>query len=249
MFAVQRAGERACFDHGWLKTCHSFSFAEYFDPANVNWGALRVLNDDVVMPGEGFPTHPHRDMEIVTYVLEGELEHRDSTGSHGVVGPGGAQFMSAGTGIRHSEYNHSKSAPLHFLQMWILPARRGTKPSYGQVEFAPADRVNTWLAVASGRESVASPVRLTQDAAMLVGELEGDHLLRHTFEPGRLGFLFLAEGNVDVETYDGGGSTIAEALGAGDAVRLQDIEKLSVRGNGLAVLWDVPRVASAPADA
>jgi redox-sensitive bicupin YhaK (pirin superfamily) len=249
MFAVQRAGQRACFDHGWLKSCHSFSFADYFDPQNINWGALRVLNDDVVEPGQGFPTHPHQDMEIVTYVLEGRLEHRDSTGSHGVVGPGGAQFMSAGTGIRHSEFNHSKSEPLHFLQMWVLPGRRGTKPSYGQVEFDEAARTNKWLAVASGRESVPSEVRLTQDAAMLVSRLEGDSTLRHTFEPGRLGFVFVAQGAIDVETFQGGGSAITESLATGDALRLGDIEKLSLRGNGIIVLWDVPPVSDAPADA
>lgn len=245
IFAVQRSGERACFDHGWLRTCHSFSFAEYYDPQNQNWGALRVLNDDIVAPGEGFPTHPHRDMEIVTYVLEGQLEHRDSMGSHGIVGPGGAQFMSAGTGVRHSEFNHSSTKPLHFLQMWVLPGMQGAKPAYGQVEFAPADRLNRWLTVASGRASVDAPVRLTQDAAFSVTEMQGNSPhLRHTFDPGRLGFLFVASGAVRAEGLDEADAVIAkDNLEAGDAVRIANLARLSVRGDAVLALWDVPRIA------
>ena len=241
-FSIQRAGERACFDHGWLRTCHSFSFADYEDPKNVHWGALRVLNDDVVQPGQGFPTHPHRDMEIVTYVLEGQLEHRDSTGSHGIVGPGGAQFMSAGTGIRHSEFNHSPSERLHFLQMWVLPGKLGVKPSYGQAEFSDAERLNKWLFVASGLDELAAPVRLTQKAAMLVTRLE-DHSLGHAFESDRLGFLFVAKGNVNVEGIASDGA-VAGSLGlsAGDALRLADVERVTVNGSGIVVVWDVPQI-------
>ncbi|MBV8602817.1 MAG: pirin family protein [Candidatus Eremiobacteraeota bacterium] len=231
-FLVQRAGERACFDHGWLQTCHSFSFADYHDPNNVNWGALRVLNDDVVQPGQGFPTHPHRDMEIVTYVLAGRLEHRDSTGSHGVVGPGGAQYMSAGTGVRHSEYNHSKTEPLHFLQMWVIPGKLGIAPAYGQVEFEERDRLNRWLTVASGRPAVDAPVRLTQDAAFYVTRLAQGRHLEHRFDPGRLGFAFVAEGAVRLGE---------ERLASGDAARIAGLERLAVTGDdGLLVLWDVP---------
>ena len=207
----------------------------------MNWGALRVLNDDVVLPGEGFPTHPHRDMEIVTYVLEGHLEHRDSTGSHGVVGPGGAQFMSAGTGVAHSEYNHSKTAPLHFLQMWVLPGKRGAEPSYGQVEFEPADRTNKWLAIASGHHSVEAPVRLTADAVFYVSNIREGAELRHTFEPRRLGFLFVASGNVTAEALDSGDAAIsAHDLRAGDAIRIADIPRIRLQGGAEVVLWDVP---------
>ncbi|MBV8074159.1 MAG: pirin family protein, partial [Candidatus Eremiobacteraeota bacterium] len=228
----QRAGERACFDHGWLQTCHSFSFADYHDPNNVNWGALRVLNDDVVQPGQGFPTHPHRDMEILTYVLSGRLEHRDSMGSHGIVGPGGVQFMSAGTGVRHSEFNASQSEPLHLLQMWVIPGKLGSAPSYGQVEFEESDRLNRWLAIASGRASVDAPVRLTQDAAFYVTRLARGHRLEHRFDPNRLGFAFVAEGAVQLGD---------ERLAAGDAVRIADLERLAVTGDdGLLLLWDVP---------
>jgi quercetin 2,3-dioxygenase len=235
MFQVQRAGERAYFDHGWLKTYHSFSFAEYQDPNNMHWGALRVLNDDTVAPGDGFGTHPHRDMEIITYVLQGQLEHKDSIGNTGVVRPGGVQYMSAGTGIRHSEYNHSDRQPLHFLQMWVLPGKRGTPPSYGQVEFSDSDRLNKWLLVASGRGE--APVHLTQDAAFFVTRVEGSHELRHRFGPKRLGFLFVAEGNITAVNGDA-----PVQLSAGDAIRIANVEQISLGGKGLAVLWDIPPV-------
>lgn len=245
-FSIQRAQERACFDHVWLQTCHSFSFADYYDPKNLNWGALRVLNDDVVQPGEGFPTHPHRDMEIITYVLQGSLEHRDSMGSHGIVGPGGAQFMSAGTGIRHSEFNASKTEPLHLVQMWVLPGKLGTKPSYGQVEFSDADRLNKWLPIASGRTSVDASVRLTQDAAFLVSRLESGHHLRHVFEPGRLGFLFVADGSAAIEARADDDSIVGDgSLRTGDAVRMSGLAHLTVNGPGLVLFWDVPEVSEA----
>jgi quercetin 2,3-dioxygenase len=240
VFDVQRAAERSTFDHGWLLTSHSFSFGEYFDPRYVNWGALRVFNDDRVAPGEGFPTHPHRDMEILTYVLSGELEHRDSLGSHGVVGPGGVQYMSAGNGVRHSEYNHSKTGGLHFLQMWVLPGKQGGTPTYGQVDFDVDDRRNTWLLVASGHGDQDAPVALSQDAMLMVSRLEGAQL-RHTFEPGRLGFLFLADGGIDVAAFNDHDERIAmEELSAGDAVRLAGITRLALKGAGEIVLWDVP---------
>src|SRR5579872_2314578 len=245
-FAIQRSKDRACFDHGWLRTCHSFSFADYFDPQNINWGALRVLNDDVVKPGQGFPTHPHQDMEIVTYVLEGQLEHLDSTGSHGVVGPGGAQFMSAGTGIRHSEYNHSKSERLHLIQMWVIPGKRGMPPSYGQVEFSDADRLNKLLTIASGRIDVSAPVRLTQDAAFYASRVESGHHVRHVFEPERLGFLFVADGTARVQARDYNDNLVSdEKLQAGDAVRMRNLTHVTLEGPALFVLWDVPEVTEA----
>src|SRR5580700_4746443 len=151
VFAVVPASGRAHADHGWLQTYHSFSFADYYDESNVNWGALRVFNDDVIAPGMGFGTHPHRDMEILTYVLDGELEHRDSMGNVGVVEPGGVQYLSAGTGIAHSEYNHSKTAPVRLVQMWVLPQGAGLTPRYGQVEYTLEERRNRWLPIASGR--------------------------------------------------------------------------------------------------
>lgn len=248
IFDVQRAAQRATLDHGWLRTSHSFSFADYFDPRYVNWGALRVFNDDRVSPGTGFPTHAHRDMEIVTYVLSGQLEHKDSIGNQGVVGPGGVQYMSAGRGVRHSEYNHSHAEELHFLQMWVLPGEAGGEATYGQVDFDVAQRRNTWLLVASGHSGRTAPVALTQDAMLLVSRLEGVEQ-RHTFEPGRLGFLFVADGEIELASFYENDSPIeAATLSSGDGVRLAGVTRLALRGAGEVVLWDVPRVEDGPND-
>ena len=229
-FDVQRAKDRAFFDFGWLKTHHSFSFADYFDPENLNWGALRVFNDDTVLPGQGFGTHPHRDMEIVTYVLRGELEHRDSLGHHGIVAPGGVQYISAGSGVRHSEFNHSKENDVHFVQMWVLPRSYGETPAYGQHSFTEDERRNRWLLVASGMNGAEAPVELRQDAALRVARLENASL-DYTFADGRFGFLFVADGEVTAN---------GERLAAGDAVRIAGMRDLSISGNGELVLWDVP---------
>lgn len=233
VFAVVRSGERAHANHGWLDTYYSFSFADYFDPSNVNWGALRVFNDDTVAGGAGFPPHPHRDMEIVTYVLSGALAHRDSMGNHGVVGPGGVQFMSAGTGVTHSEYNDSAVDPLHLVQMWVLPGELGTPPSYGQMAFSIDDRRGRWLNVVSGESGVDAPIRITQRATLRVASAEGARLAVD-FAPKRYGFLFVASGAVDAN---------GTALGAGDSVRLYDVARLEVVGAGELVLWDVPGVS------
>ena len=231
-FSIQYAKDRAFFDHGWLKTYHSFSFADYFDPNNENWGALRVFNDDTVEGGAGFPTHPHRDMEIVTYVLEGKLAHKDSLGNEGVVGPGGVQFMSAGTGVRHSEYNADPLAPLHFVQMWVVPGKTGEEPSYGQMDFAPEDRTNTWLRMVSGQAGVDAPIHITQDATLAVSRIEGETAV-YEFLPHRYGFLFVADGKIEAN---------GEALQKGDAIRFYDVARLAVKGRGELVLWDVPGV-------
>ena len=231
-FAVQRSKDRAFFDHGWLQTYHSFSFADYVDWNNQNWGALRVFNDDTVAGGSGFPTHPHRDMEIVTYVLDGKLAHKDSIGNQGIVGPGGVQYMSAGTGVRHSEYNAESNAPLRFVQMWVLPGKTGEAPSYGQRDFTTAERTNVWLRIASGQGGVAAPIRITQDATLAVSRVD-DATVVYDFAPGRYGFLFVADGKVEAN---------GEPLQRGDAVRLYDVPRLAVRGHGEVVLWDVPPV-------
>ncbi len=230
VFAVTRSGERAHANHGWLDTYYSFSFADYVDPQNLNWGALRVFNDDTIAAGTGFPAHPHRDMEIVTYVLSGELAHRDSMGNQGVVGPGGVQYMSAGTGVRHSEFNNRPDAPLHLVQMWVLPGGLGTPPSYGERAFATDERRNRWLTIVSGEDGVEAPIRITQRATMRVARLENASVA-HVFAPQRYGFLFVAEGTLEAN---------GQALGAGDAVRLYDVGELSISGSGEAVLWDIP---------
>lgn len=231
-FAIQRSAERYHADHDWLKTYHSLSFADYYDPANVNWGALRVFNDDYIAAGQGFPLHPHRDMEIVTYVLSGQLEHKDSMGNRGIVGPGGVQFMSAGTGVRHSEVNPSPDTELHLVQMWIVPGRTGVSPTYGQHDFTVADRLDRWLDVAGGVSLPSAAVRLTQDASLRVARLERAEL-SHDFAPGRLGFLFVADGTIE---------TRGERLEKGDAVRLRGVDSLAVRGRGEILLWDLPDI-------
>jgi len=230
---IQRSGDRAYFDHGWLQTHFSFSFADYYDPKNLHWGALRVVNDDVIAPGKGFGTHPHRDMEILTYVLEGELEHRDSMGNVGVVRPGGVQYLSAGTGIAHSEYNHSAERPVHLVQMWVLPQAQNLKPRYGQVDFTLADRQNTWLTIASGQPGVAAPIEIWQDATASVARLENARLSK-TIAAKRFGFLFVADGDVTLA---------GQQLHAGDAARIEGPFEIDVAGTGELILWDVPPVS------
>jgi redox-sensitive bicupin YhaK (pirin superfamily) len=236
-FTVQRSAERGAFDFGWLQTKHSFSFGDYFDPKYVHWGALRVFNDDVVQPGKGFGTHPHRDMEILTYVIDGELEHKDSMGNIGVVRPGGVQYLSAGTGITHSEYNHSHADAVHFVQMWVLPHAAGLKPRYGQVDFTRDERLEKWLPIASGRAGVAAKIAIWQDAAAYVARVERA-TLTYEVAAGRFAYLFVAKGD----------ATANDApLGAGDAVRIEGPLTLEVRaadgGDGAElVLWDVPPV-------
>jgi redox-sensitive bicupin YhaK (pirin superfamily) len=232
---IQRADERASFDHGWLQTSHSFSFASYFDPKNLNWGTLRVFNDDIVAAGKGFGNHPHRDMEILTYVLEGDLAHRDSMGHERVVKAGGVQYLSAGTGISHSEYNHSSDAPLHFVQMWVVPSAQRLEPRYGQVDFTLEDRRNRWLTVASGMAGITAPIEIWQNATCRVARLE-DTQLAASVAAGRLGFLFVAAGELTV-----GGET----LHAGDAARITGPFESELAGTGEAVLWDVAPLGAA----
>ena len=200
----------------------------------TNWGALRVLNDDVVAPGKGFGEHPHADMEILTYVLSGELAHRDSMGNVRVVWPGGVQYLSAGTGIEHAEFNGSATAPLHFLQMWVVPRAVRLAPNYGQIDFTVDDRRDRWLTIASGEAGVPAPIAIHQDATFSVARLERARL-GHRVAPGRLAFLFVAEGDVVV-----GGET----LRTGDAMRILGPYDIDATGAGELVLWDVPPLAA-----
>jgi hypothetical protein len=169
-------------------------------------------------------------MEIVTYVLSGELAHRDSMGNHGVVGPGGVQFMSAGTGVTHSEYNNKADEPLHLVQMWVLPGRLGMPPSYGEMAFEKADRLNRWLDIVSGDPAVNAPIRITQNATFRVARLE-DTTIETQFAPDRYGFLFVADGSAEAN---------GERLNGGDAVRFYDVRTLRVSGNAELVMWDLP---------
>lgn len=232
MIKVIRSEERHHADMGWLDTRWHFSFAEYYDPANMTWGALRVFNDDVVRPGRGFDTHPHRDMEIVTYVIQGALEHRDSTGNVGVIHPGEVQVMSAGTGILHSEYNHSKTEPVRFLQLWILPRTKGRPPRWEQRQFAADERGGRLLPVVSSG-SLPGSLAIGQDATIYVSALQAGQAVTHTSRPNRKAYLFVIRGDVTLNGI---------ALATGDQARIADEAQLTLTATTPAelMLLDLP---------
>ena len=226
---VRRASERFKTDLGWLDSKHSFSFGHHRDPNNVGHGLLIVSNDDIVAPGGGFGTHPHRDMEIVTWVLDGELEHRDSAGNEGVIYPGLAQRMSAGTGITHSEMNHSQTEPVHFVQMWVPPDTGGIDPGYEQLDVNDALAGGGLVEVASGR-AVDGAIKLHQQgAAMWVGRLSADETVSIPDAP--FVHVFVAKGSVRLGD---------EYLEPGDAVRLTDAGALDITATTSAevIVWE-----------
>lgn len=232
MIRIRPANRRGHADHGWLKTWHSFSFADYYDPAEMGWGALRVINEDIVAPGEGFPTHGHRDMEIVTVILDGALEHRDSLGNGAVIRPGEVQRMSAGTGVRHSEFNPQPDRATHLLQIWIVPAAAGGAPGYEQrrVDAGPG-----WRLLASS-DGADGSVRIAQDAVLLRGRIEAGGavaVLHHALAPGRLAYVHAISGQVAVN---------GVSLGPGDGARLADEAELqfTTDGTGDFLLFDLP---------
>ncbi|MFM8412957.1 MAG: pirin family protein [Alphaproteobacteria bacterium] len=198
MISIRRSEERGHFDFGWLDTRHTFSFGEYHDPRFMGFSDLRVVNEDVVAPGAGFPSHPHRDMEILTWVLSGGVSHRDSSGGGGVLRPGELQHMTAGRGIVHSEMNASRTEPLYLLQVWIEPARRGLDPGYAQRAFPPAERAGRLALVASpdGRDG---SLRIAQDASLLVATLSARDEVRHDLGPGRRAWVQVARGAVELD--------------------------------------------------
>ena len=218
MIAVRPARERGCFDHGWLQTCHTFSFAGYHDPRHMGFRSLRVINEDHVAPGMGFGTHPHRDMEIVTYVLEGALEHKDSMGNGEVLRPSEFQRMTAGTGITHSEFNPSADEPVHLYQIWLLPDRKGHTPSYEQKSFDRNGRIDQWQVVASpdGRDG---SLTIHQDAVIHLADMNRETELDFTFAPGRHGWLQVLRGKVELA---------GESLSAGDGAALSDEASVSL---------------------
>jgi redox-sensitive bicupin YhaK (pirin superfamily) len=222
VISVRRAEERGHFDHGWLNTYHSFSFADYHDPAHMGFRALRVINEDRVAPGQGFGAHRHRDMEIVTYVLGGALAHQDSLGNSGVIHPGDLQRMSAGTGVQHSEFNASKTDPVHFLQIWILPERNGTPPSYEQKTFPPQTKRGTLRRIGSpdGRDG---SVTIGQDVELYSSALESGEQVRHVLAPGRHAWLQVARGEVELN---------GSSLHAGDGAAVTGDRELQVSGRG-----------------
>ncbi len=207
MIHIRRASERGHANHGWLETYHTFSFAEFYDPRHMGFADLRVINDDVIAPGRGFGTHPHRDMEIITYVLDGALEHRDSMGNGSVMRPGDVQRMSAGTGVTHSEFNHSPDDPVRLLQIWILPDRKGHQPGYEQKHFADEDKRGRLRLIASHGGDDGS-VSLNQDARIFAGLFDGDERAAYALPEGRVAWVQLANGTLTLngerlETGDG----------------------------------------------
>ena len=226
MIKIRKADERGHFDHGWLDTHHTFSFADYYDPQFMGFRALRVINEDRVKAGRGFGTHSHRDMEIISYVLEGELEHRDSMGTGSVIRPGEVQRMSAGTGVLHSELNPSRSEPVHFLQIWMLPEKRGLKPEYEQKAFPPEERAGRLRLVASP-DGAEGSLTIHQDAKLLAGTLRDGQSIQYTLQPGRYAWLQVARGNVEVN---------GQTLRAGDGAALEDELALTLTGKDAEVL-------------
>jgi len=220
MLTLRRAEERGRANFGWLDSRHSFSFGQYHDPAHMGFGPLRVINDDRVAPGGGFSTHPHADMEIVTYVLEGALEHKDSLGTGSVIRPGDVQRMSAGTGIRHSEYNASQTEPVHFLQIWILPERNGLQPSYEQKAFSAAEKRGTLRLVAS-REGREGSVTIHRDVDLYATLLGEEQSVTHVLKPGRQAWVQVAQGTARLD---------GEQLYPGDGVAIEEPGAIAIAG-------------------
>jgi hypothetical protein len=234
MIQVIKSNERHHANFGWLDTHWHFSFDTYYDPENVHWGALRVFNDDVIEPGQGFGMHGHRDMEIITYVLEGELEHRDSQGNRGVVHPGEVQVMSAGTGIRHSEFNPSGEKPLHLLQIWVLPRTRGLQPRWQQRQFTSAERNGKLRAVVSSGD-IPGTLRIDQDAQVYISRLKAGEEGAHQSRAGRRAYLFVISGSVSLNGF---------LLAAGDQARMADEKELKIQAkqDSELILLDLPEV-------
>ena len=222
MIQVRRNEERGHANHGWLNTYHTFSFADFYDPKFMGFRSLRVINEDRVAPGQGFGMHGHRDMEILTYVLEGSIAHKDSMGHQEVLGPNEIQRMSAGTGIRHSEFNPSGSEPLHFFQIWIEPATLATRPSYEQLRFDPQEKKNQLKRLA-GQEGGSGAARINQDAQVFVAELTKGTEIPYSLRPQRAAWVHVVRGEVAVNGI---------GLRTGDAAAVSGEEKLALTGVG-----------------
>lgn len=220
MINLRPAKGRGHTEIDWLDSWHTFSFDQYYDPEWTHFRKLRVINEDIVKPGNGFPTHPHHDMEIITYILEGELAHRDSIGNGSVIKPGEVQRMSAGKGVTHSEFNHSKSKPVHLLQIWILPDQAGLEPSYEQKMFEPKDRLNRLLLVAS-ESPEKNIVKIHQDVNLYACILESGKKVEHEFEKNRFGWLQVARGEIRLNDL---------TLKAGDGAAISKEKTISIYG-------------------
>lgn len=232
MNEIRRSHERGFADHGWLKSFHTFSFADYFDPKHIEFGPLRVINEDRVQPGAGFGTHSHRDMEIISYVLAGELAHRDSMGNGSTLRPGDVQRMSAGTGVQHSEFNPSAREPVHFLQIWIQPAAQGIEPGYEEKRFPAEDKRGRLRLIASPDRQQGS-VLIHQDARLYAGLFDGTETATLSASRGRRLYVHVARGAVTVN---------GSHLSAGDALKLTDTQELELRDGHQAevLVFDLP---------
>jgi redox-sensitive bicupin YhaK (pirin superfamily) len=232
MTQLRRSESRGYADHGWLKSYHSFSFADYFDPEHVEFGPLRVINEDRVAPGAGFGTHGHRDMEIISYVLSGELAHKDSTGTASTIKPGDVQRMSAGTGVRHSEFNPSAQDPVHFLQIWILPDEAGIAPSYEEKRFPAEDKRGRLRLIASPDRADGS-VLIHQDARVYAGLFDGKEATTLDVAKGRWIYVHVARGALEAN---------GNALKTGDALKLKDATTLTLSQGRQAevIVFDLP---------
>lgn len=232
MMTIRRSDDRGHADYGWLNANYTFSFGQYRDRAFMGFGPLRVLNQDRVAPGKGFDTHGHDNMEIVTYILDGVLEHRDSMGNGSQMRPGEVQLMSAGTGVTHSEFNASDNDPLHLLQMWIIPEARDTEPRYEQREFAESERRGVLRLVVSP-DGVDGSLTIGQDAKLFASILGDDDEVSYAIEPNRAAWLHTARGRLQVN---------GEELGPGDGAAITDETPITLRGveDAEIVLWDLP---------
>ena len=226
MIAIRKSAERGHADHGWLKSHHTFSFAGYQDPNHMNFRSLRVINEDQVEAGQGFGTHGHSDMEIVSYVLDGELEHKDSMGNGEVLRPGEFQRITAGTGIKHSEFNPSKENRTHFYQIWLIPEEKGIEPSYEQKAFDATERQNQLQLVAS-KDGAQGSIVVHQDAKIFLVDLSGDNEVRYEIPPGRHSWVQVLRGTATVN---------GETLETGDAAALSDEGLLSLKSDDTAEL-------------
>ena len=232
MLQIRRAEDRGHANHGWLNSHHTFSFAEYYDREQMGWGPLRVINDDTVDPHEGFPTHSHKDMEIISYVLEGALEHKDTIGTGSVIRPGDVQMMEAGTGIAHSEFNASKTEPVHFLQIWVIPKFAGLKPSYQQRHFSDEEKRGKFRLVVS-KEGEDGALRVHQDMSLYAGLFDGSEAAEWTLDPARLAYVHVARGAITVN---------GNRLKAGDGLKIAGESRLDFKDGEQAeiLLFDLP---------
>ena len=219
MIDVVRSDSRGAADHGWLKSKHTFSFADYHDPSRMGFAKLRVINEDWIEPGKGFGTHPHRNMEIVTYMISGALEHKDNMGNGSIIRPGELQRMTAGTGVFHSEFNHSKDEQAHLLQIWILPEKNGLEPGYEQKLFPKEEKYNQWRIVGS-RDGRDGSLTIHQDINLSSTVLDEGVEINYTFDGRRRGYLQVVKGTIEID---------GEQLSAGDAVATEDQPALTVK--------------------